>query len=385
MKPFLFSTVSDVHIGENSLAQLGSVLQGLGLKKILLVTDPGIEKAGLLTKAIKSMLVNNIEYCLYNQVQADPSDEIIKHAQSRYLAEKCDGVVGFGGGSSMDVAKVLAVLAMQEQELGDIYGVDNISSKRVPLVQIPTTAGTGSEATMVSVVTTGATTKSGIVSRSLLADAIILDPNLTVGLPANITAYTGIDAMVHAIESYTSARLKNPVSDMLAKEALRLLSGAIHTAVNDGTNISARNDMLLGAMFAGQAFANAPVAAVHALAYPLGGFYHIPHGLSNSLVLPQVLKFNGPAADSLYSELLPCISDIQTEKESDANAADLMASYFLKLAEDLNIPSSLREMNIPENDMEMLAEAGMQQQRLLINNPREVKYDDALAIYQAAY
>lgn len=385
MKPFLFSTVSDVHIGENSLAQLGSVLQGLGLKKILLVTDPGIEKAGLLTKAIKSMLVNNIEYCLYNQVQADPSDEIIKHAQSRYLAEKCDGVVGFGGGSSMDVAKVLAVLAMQEQELGDIYGVDNISSKRVPLVQIPTTAGTGSEATMVSVVTTGATTKSGIVSRSLLADAIILDPNLTVGLPANITAYTGIDAMVHAVESYTSARLKNPVSDMLAKEALRLLSGAIHTAVNDGTNISARNDMLLGAMFAGQAFANAPVAAVHALAYPLGGFYHIPHGLSNSLVLPQVLKFNGPAADSLYSELLPCISDIQTEKESDANAADLMASYFLKLAEDLNIPSSLREMNIPENDMEMLAEAGMQQQRLLINNPREVKYDDALAIYQAAY
>jgi len=178
-------------------------------------------------------------------------------------------VIGFGGGSSMDVAKLLAVLIKGEQQLADIYGVDQISGGRLPLIQVPTTAGTGSEATMVSIITTGETTKAGVVSLILLADKVILDAKLTLGLPPAVTAATGIDAMVHAIEAYTSLRLKNPLSDMLAREALGLMANNISTAVKQGNNLEAREAMLLGAMLAGQAFANAPVAAVHALAYPL--------------------------------------------------------------------------------------------------------------------
>jgi alcohol dehydrogenase class IV len=297
----------------------------------------------------------------------------------------CDGVVGFGGGSSMDVAKLLAVLITGEQALSDIYGVDQITSPRLPLIQVPTTAGTGSEATMVSIITTGETTKAGVVSRTLLADKIILDATLTVGLPAHVTAATGIDAMVHAIEAYTSKRLKNPLSDMLAREALRLLSGSIVTAVKQGGNLEARADMLLGAMLAGQAFANAPVAAVHALAYPLGGNYHIPHGLSNSLVLPHVLRFNGPVASDLYAEIAPLIMPNQILPEDTVATTEMLADHFLSLAADLGLQTTLREMNIPESDLPKLAEDSMLQQRLLINNPRELDLEDALGIYQQAY
>jgi alcohol dehydrogenase len=238
---------------------------------------------------------------------------------------------------------------------------------------------------MVSIITTGETTKAGVVSRTLLADKVILDASLTVGLPAHVTAATGIDAMVHAIEAYTSKRLKNPLSNMLAREALRLLSGSIVTAVKQGDNLEARADMLLGAMLAGQAFANAPVAAVHALAYPLGGNYHIPHGLSNSLVLPHVLRFNGPVASDLYAEIAPLIMPNQILPEDTVATTEMLADHFLSLAADLGLQTTLREMNIPEGDLPKLAEDSMLQQRLLINNPRELDLEDALGIYQQAY
>ena len=381
MTTFTFSTVSDIQVGVGSAARLSDMCQKHNITNPLIVTDAGILKFGLLDKALSGLIDNNINHTMYSDVQADPADNLILEATNVCIQKNCDAVIGFGGGSSMDVAKVVAVLAKQEQNLEDIYGVDNISSSRLPLIQIPTTAGTGSEATMVAVITTGATTKAGVVSRSLLADAIILDAELTVGLPPHITAATGIDAMVHAIEAYTSVRLKNPMSDGIAKQALFLLAGAIKEAVHNGKNIKAREDMLLGAMYAGQAFANAPVAAVHALAYPLGGQYHIPHGLSNSLVLPHVLRFNATEADELYAELLECFA-----LSSDGlSPASLLADYFLDLAKNLGIPTNLREMDIPESDLKMLATEGMKQQRLLINNPREVTYEDALAIYRAAF
>jgi alcohol dehydrogenase len=297
----------------------------------------------------------------------------------------CDVVIGFGGGSSMDVAKLLAVLIEGKQALSDMYGVDKVTNSRLPLIQVPTTAGTGSEATMVSIITTGETTKAGVVSRTLLADKIILDPNLTLGLPAHVTAATGIDAMVHAIEAFTSKRLKNPLSDMLALQSLALLSSNIRTAVLNGEDVAAREAMLLGAMLAGQAFANAPVAAVHALAYPLGGNYHIPHGLSNSLVLPHVLRFNAVAASDLYQVVAGVILPEGQRSGTVGGAAEALADYFLTLAEDLGLQTSLRQMNIPEHDLSQLAEEAMLQQRLLINNPRDVSYDDALMIYQQAY
>lgn len=285
----------------------------------------------------------------------------------------------------MDVAKLLAVLINGKQLLPDLYGVDKVTGGRLPLIQIPTTAGTGSEATMVSIITTGETTKAGVVSRTLLADKIILDASLTTGLPAHVTAATGIDAMVHAIEAYTSKRLKNPLSDMLAREALRLLAANISTAVKQGDNLEARGAMLLGAMLAGQAFANAPVAAVHALAYPLGGNYHIPHGLSNSLVLPYVLRFNAPAAAELYAEIAGLIMPGKLLPDDPIAVTEMLADHFLVLAADLGLQTTLRQMDIAENDLPKLARESMLQQRLLINNPREVNLNDSLAIYRQAY
>ncbi|MFT6157281.1 MAG: alcohol dehydrogenase class IV, partial [Neolewinella sp.] len=271
------------------------------------------------------------------------------------------------------------------QPLSAMYGVEMVSGQRLPLIQVPTTAGTGSEATAVAIVTTGESTKAGVVSSILFADHIVLDPELTLGLPAHVTAATGIDAMVHAIEAFTSARLKNPLSDMVALKALQLLSKNIVTAVQTGSDLEARSDMLLGAMLAGQAFANAPVGAVHALAYPLGGTYHIPHGLSNSLVLPHVLRFNAPAANDLYFEISQVMHGLDSSSISSANAGQELANYFADLASSLGLQTQLRQMNIKPEALEDLASQSMNQQRLLINNPRVVELADALAIYQQAY
>ena len=385
MSDFLFSTVADVLSGPGSSTQLGDMAAGMGIRRALVVTDPGIIKFGLLDAAVKNLEANNIALNIYADVVADPPESVVLDAVRAAQEFGCDGVIGFGGGSSMDVAKLLAVLIKGEQPLADIYGVDQITGGRLPLIQVPTTAGTGSEATMVSIITTGETTKAGVVSRTLLADKIILDAGLTTGLPPAVTAATGIDAMVHAIEAFTTKNKKNPLSDMLAREALRLMAGNIETAVKQGDNLEARSAMLLGAMLAGQAFANAPVAAVHALAYPLGGNYHIPHGLSNSLVLPHVLRFNGPEAGHQYAELASIIFPGKSSLEDPLAVTELLATYFLQLAEDLGLPTTLGQMNIDEADLPMLAEQAMLQQRLLINNPREVSFDDALAIYQQAF
>ncbi|ETN92778.1 1,3-propanediol dehydrogenase [Gammaproteobacteria bacterium MOLA455] len=385
MNGFFYSAVSDVLMGPDTATQLGDLAATMGIQRALIVTDPGIIQYALLDGAVANLKANNIELSIYSDVVADPPESVVMDAVSSAQAFGCDGVIGFGGGSSMDVAKLLAVLIKGEQQLADIYGVDQINGGRLPLIQVPTTAGTGSEATMVSIITTGETTKAGVVSRTLLADKIILDAKLTLGLPPAVTAATGIDAMVHAIEAYTSLRLKNSLSDMLAREALGLMANNISTAVKQGNNLAAREAMLLGAMLAGQAFANAPVAAVHALAYPLGGNYHIPHGLSNSLVLPHVLRFNAPAAAELYAELAPIILPGRELPNDPLDISELLAEHFLQLAADLGLQTQLRQMNIAETDLPKLAEEAMLQQRLLINNPRELHLDDALSIYQQAF
>jgi len=385
MNKFVFSTVADVVVGPGTSAQVGDMAVAMGISRVLVVTDAGIVQFGLLDKALQSLKSHNIEYSIYADVVADPPESVVMDAVAKARDFKCDSVIGFGGGSSMDVAKLLAILINGKQLLPDLYGVDKVTGGRLPLIQIPTTAGTGSEATMVSIITTGETTKAGVVSRTLLADKIILDASLTTGLPAHVTAATGIDAMVHAIEAYTSKRLKNPLSDMLAREALRLLAANISIAVKQGDNLEARGAMLLGAMLAGQAFANAPVAAVHALAYPLGGNYHIPHGLSNSLVLPYVLRFNAPAAAELYTEIAGLIMPGKLLPDDPIAVTEMLADHFLVLAADLGLQTTLRQMDIAENDLPKLARESMLQQRLLINNPREVNLNDSLAIYRQAY
>ncbi len=385
MHDFTFASVPDTRVGAGSAAELGVIARKLRIKHALIVTDTGILGLGLLDKTLSGLSAQGVEVTIFSDVVADPPEHVVLGALEIAKHASCDGIIGFGGGSSLDVAKLLAVLMVGKQTLSEIYGVDQIDGSRLPLIQVPTTAGTGSEATMVSIITTGETTKAGVVSRLLLADCIILDAELTLGLPAHVTAATGIDAMVHAIEAYTSVRLKNPLSDMLAIQALHLLSRNIHIAVTRGEDLNARQAMLIGAMLAGQAFANAPVAAVHALAYPLGGNYHLPHGLTNSLVLPHVLRFNAPAAEELYQQLLPYIMPSYNAQNAVADASEILAVHFLDLAAQLSLPTTLEELGVQRDDLPRLAQEAMLQQRLLVNNPRDVTFEDALKIYELAF
>lgn len=373
------------------MKRLVSICQASGMSKPLIITDSGIVKAGLLSKLRQYLDAYRLTYCVYDHVVADPPVSIVENAILFAQAQQCDGVIGFGGGSSLDVAKLVAVLINSEQRLMDVLGIDKVVGRRAPLLLIPTTAGTGSEVTAVAIVTTGKTTKAAVVSAQLLPDVAILDAALTLDLPADVTAATGIDAMVHAIEAYTSKIKKNPYSDMLAKQALSLLSANIFAATFEPGNLSARQNMLFGACLAGQAFANAPVAAVHALAYPLGGHFHIPHGLSNALVLTQVMRFNITHAAELYAELADVFIGTGLHSKSDTLnfSVEDKALYLIEslstLITQLKLPNKLRQLGIKQSDIATLVEDAMLQTRLLVNNPRPVSQKDALAIYTSAW
>ncbi|MFD1438267.1 iron-containing alcohol dehydrogenase [Acinetobacter terrae] len=385
MSHFQFQTVSNIISGLGSIYELKQLLQQQPYKKLLLVTDAGMIKQQLHLPIIEILEMIRLDYVIYSSVQADPPEHIVLEAVQFAKNAKIDIVLGFGGGSSLDVAKVIAILAHPEQQqtLQDLYGVNNVKNPRLPLFLVPTTAGTGSEVTPISIVTTGETTKTGIVSPVLFADVAILDATFTQNLPAHITAATGIDAMVHAIEAYTSKIKKNPYADMLAKQALRLLNKNLSLVLTDGQNLEARQNMLVGSMLAGQAFANAPVAAVHALAYPLGGHFHISHGHSNALVLTEVLKFNAPKAKQLYAELM-CWLDPKSTGSTDG-LCDLFIDHMQNHLDKSGLILKLKDLNVPENKLEQLANDAMLQTRLLQNNPRELQLQDARKIYEAIY
>ena len=309
--------------------------------------------------------------------------EVLRGVSDSTKQTQSNIVLGLGGGSSMDIAKLVAVMLTSDQPLSELYGIGKVTGTRTPLVQIPTTAGTGSEVTNITILTTGETTKMGVVSQQLYADRVLLDAELTTGLPALPTAATGIDAMVHAIEAFTSVHLKNPLSDALAKEALRLLSKNLITACQDGQNRTAREAMLLGANLAGQAFSNSPVAAVHALAYPLGGHYHLPHGLTNALMLGPVLRYNMTAAAPLYAELADVVLGHSTD--DDLTRASNFVEFMQSLMNESGAPQRLQDVGVTEESLPTLAKDAMLQTRLLGNNPVPVTEESALALYKAAF
>nr|WP_174505695.1 iron-containing alcohol dehydrogenase [Acinetobacter sp. Marseille-Q1620] len=385
MSQFQFQTVSNIISGLSSIQELNHILRDGAYTKTLIVTDAGMLKNNLHLPILKILDTLKLPYVIYSDVQADPAENIVLDAVKFAKDEKVDVVIGFGGGSSMDVAKVIAILAdpEQQQSLQDIYGVNNAKAPRLPLILIPTTAGTGSEVTPISIVTTGETTKTGIVSPVLYADIAILDATFTQSLPAHITAATGIDAMVHAIEAYTSKNKKNFYADMLAKQALKLLNKNLKLVLDDGSDLNARQNMLVGSMLAGQAFANAPVGAVHALAYPLGGHFHLSHGHTNALVLVEVMKFNAPNAKHLYAELMQWLDPFS--KGSIDGLCDLFIDHMQRHLDQSGLILKLQELNVPENKLEVLAQDAMLQTRLLQNNPREMHTDDALNIYKSIY
>jgi alcohol dehydrogenase len=379
---FEFHTVADIRFGAGCLAELPALLLSkFKAKKVLLVTDQGLRRAGIIDSLLANLAAAKIDVQVFDQVIADPPESVILAAADK--AKGVDLIIGMGGGSSMDTAKLAAVVCMDQQALHTMYGVDKVLSSRKPLIQIPTTAGTGSEVTPISVVTTGESTKAGVVSGVLYADMALLDPELLLALPAHITAETGIDAMVHAIEAYTSKIKKNPMSDTLAIKALSLLAAHLPKAYDDGANVEHRSATMLGAMLAGQAFANAPVAGVHALAYPLGGNYHLAHGLSNALMLPHVLRYNLDGAAALYAELADVlINDCTGSTEEKATR---FIEYMTTLCAKTGLNKRLRDVGIPRDGLQELAEQAMLQTRLLQNNPKDINLADALAMYQQAW
>ena len=379
---FDFHSTRSILVERGGASNLAKRLQERGYKSILIVTDPGVLSAGLLDKALILFKELSLPFQVFSDVQADPPVPVIEAAIAMAQSCSADCIVGFGGGSSMDVAKLAALLAPGKEVLTDVYGVGMAKGPRLPLFLIPTTAGTGSEVTTISIVTVSESEKKGVVSPHLLPDVALLDAELTLGLPPHITAATGIDAIVHAIEAFTTKRLKNPISDCLAKEALRLLSGNLHKVVKSGSDIDARENMLLGACLAGMAFTNAPVAGVHALAYPIGARFHVPHGLSNSLMLGSVMRFNLEHAHAMYAELGQIIKP--GLQGSTLEQASQLVDYLAVLSGELGLPERLKDVGITAEDVDQLASDAMLQTRLLMNSPREINLQDAIDLYREA-
>ena len=370
-----FQTVSDIRIEPGGTAKLDYYVDGLCRnKRVAIVTDKGVRALGLLDAGVESLRAAGYQTFVFDKVVADPPEAIVLKGAVAIRKFNPGLIIGFGGGSPMDTAKVIAHLCGCEQPLESLYGVGMAKGPTLPLMLIPTTAGTGSEVTNVAIITTGKTAKKGIVADSLYADRVLLDAALTFGLPKSITASTGIDAMVHAIEAYTSIREKNPISDVLALTALRKLRGAIVTACDAPDDVDARNEMLIGAMLAGQAFSNAPCAAVHALAYPLGGFFHVPHGLSNALVMTGVMDYNLPKAEHWYAEIARDMGVGQT----GISLIDEMQ----RIKDATDVPQTLSAVDIPEDAIPMMAEDAMTKDRLLMNNAREMTFDATIKIYE---
>jgi len=380
MRPFTFNPGPRLLAGPDQAQALAEKLPD---GPCLFVTDVDIIRLGL-ADAYHNAIAATREVIIFDAVEADPSKETLLAATEAGRSARVTSVVALGGGSPMDVAKLAAYLLGSGDDLDEIWGVGIATGTRLPLALVPTTAGTGSEATPISVITCEGGTKLAVNSAPLIADWAVLDATLTLGLPRRVTAATGIDAIVHAVEAYTSARLKNPLSDALAREALRLLTTNLPLVMQQPDDLDARSAMLLGAHLAGLAFSNAPVAGVHALAYPLGGLHHVPHGLSNALMLRHVLGHNLEAAREQYAELAEIVDPDCAGQGSQARAA-LLIERLDRLARDTGLALRLRDHGVTEDEAPILAREAMKQTRLLVNNPCEITESDAQRLYEAAW
>lgn len=381
---FEFACVPKIVFEWGAAQRLDSIIEALSLQKqVMMITDQGLVQTGIVSDVMHNLERAGYSVSLYSAVQPDPLEQQVIDAAEMAINVGAEIIIGLGGGSSLDVAKLVAIMAQSQQKLSEMYGINKVKGERLPLIQIPTTAGTGSEVTNIAILTTSDDNKMGIVDSTLFCDVVVLDAQLTLKLPVIHTAASGIDAMVHAIEAYTSKHKKNLLSDLLAKEALVLLSQNLVTACDDGNNQAAREANLLGATLAGIAFANSPVAAVHALAYPLGAQHHISHGLSNALMLLPVLKFNLPSAGKLYAELAMYVgAPVVNNEQQDSEA---FIRRMAQIIASCQAPQRLRELGVSHSDLTSLATAAMAQTRLLVNNPRELTEENALELYQQAW
>jgi len=385
MGHILFRTTPRILMGPGCIEQIGLEAKALKGGKVLIVTDPGIIRAGLLQPVEESLQHAGLLWSLFDQVEPDPRIEVVEECFQTARQEQADCIIGLGGGSSLDIAKVVAVRLTNSGKIDDFFGIDLIPNPGVPVILVPTTAGTGSEVTPIAILSDiREKLKKGIVSSHLLPKSALLDPKLTIGLPPAVTAFTGMDAMIHAIEAYTSVNA-NGLTDHLAFRAMELTSGNILTAYARGDDLNARSKMLEGSLLAGMAFANAGVTAVHAFAYPLGGeFHHIPHGLANAVMLPHVLRFNMLGNIPKFADVASALG-VAAGELTDRQAAEKGLEVIEELMADLEIPSRLRDLQVPEEAIPKMAQGVMKVTRLLANNPRRITLQDAERIYRNAW
>ncbi|MBI4776333.1 MAG: iron-containing alcohol dehydrogenase [Deltaproteobacteria bacterium] len=384
MQSFKIQGARRMVFGAGAISTLPEEIEKFGAKKVLVVMDQGLCRLEFPDRVMAPLKANGIEAVLFGDLEPEPSPNSADAGAAVAMELGADLVVGVGGGSSMDVAKAVAMLAKNPGQARDYIGLGLVKRPGLPTIMVPTTAGTGSEVTFTAVFTMRESkSKGGINDEKLYPHLALLDPELTLGCPSNVTAFTGMDALTHAIESYTSLNA-NPVSDIYALEAIRLIGANLREAVFHGDDLEARTNMLLGSYLAGLGLANAGVGAVHALAYPLGALFGINHGTANAVLLPYVMEFNVPASVDRFSDVAWALGEPCADlSQRDAAAAAVEA--VLALSEDIGIPEGLTDLDIPEDAIEELAVGAMKVARPIANNPRLVLFEDAVEIYKNAY
>lgn len=370
--------------GFGALVKMGEEAGNLEARKSLLVTDKGIVDSGISAKVEKVLTDRNIGVDIFDQVIPDPDIACCEKCIAQAKAGRYDLIVGVGGGSSMDIASVTSTLCTNPGAVHDYFGVNLLKKQGIPTFLVATTAGTGAEVTPNAILTdTAARLKKGIVSPYILPRAAVVDPELTLSMPPRVTSFTGMDALTHAIESYTSMNA-TPLTDMYAREAIRLIGRSLRSAVARGDRRDARYDMSIGSLYAGISLANAGVGAVHALAYPLGGQFNVPHGIANGILLPHVMEFNVPGDVVKFAEVARLLGE-QVECLAPVEAAYLSVKAVKNLLRDIDMPTTLTELNIPRSAIPEMAAASVNVTRLMANNPRRVTAKDSEKVFENAF
>ncbi len=380
---FTVTQPTSIRFGCGAVAELGDIVLKLGGTKVLVVADPGLEAAGLLGRITGPLAASSLPYTVYSQITPEPGLKLADQGLTIARQAGADCVVGVGGGSAMDVAKAVSILLTNGGQAEDYLGLGKIKKAGAPKVMIPTTAGTGAEVSFTAVFINEKTkSKGGMNGDPLYPEAAILDPELTLSLPPKVTASTGIDAFTHAIEAFVSTQA-HPLSDMYALEAMRLISANLPKAYAHGGNLAARGDMLLGSLLAGKALATAGVGLVHAMSYPLGGMFGIPHGLANAVLLPYVLHYNLIGAPERYARVA-ALMGCDTQGLSVKEAARCAVEAVTELNLEVGIPATLAELDIPLDQVPEMARIALTVTRPVENNPRRPTYDEVVEVYHLA-
>ena len=382
---FEFQTTPRIVFGDAAFYKLSKEAKILGATRALVVADPALE--WWIGRAEEMLGRDGVETLVYHDLSPEPAPEMAEEAAKVATDKGCDLVVGLGGGSAMDTAKAASVLATNGGRVADYMGLDLVEKPGLKKIMIPSTAGTGAEVTFTAVFTDRPTkSKGGINSRHLFPDVAIVDAELTHSVPPYVTATTGLDALTHAVESFTS-RQANPLTDLYGLEAIRLIVGNLRTVVQNGRAATARGAMMLGSLLAGLGLAGAGVGAVHAMAYPLGALFDVPHGEANAVLLPHVLEFNREACADKLARAARAMG-VASSDTGDEEAAKLASRAIAELCLDVGIPPRLRDLkdvDIPREVLPEMADKAMGVARPIANNPRTVEAEDLLAIYEKIY